>query len=321
MRKPSLVKYRNSNLMARQLTSVILLLVPTLVLNTLRLIVTPLGDMMAVSPKLDLGLHVLTIGIGALLYRNTRIVRDHEWQRSKAVKSAGSHFKAEEKGVWDKNITMDTQLSAEAEINLKGQVGGLVGGNLGSESTEIEDEVEVEMLVDAEHVRRAQARISGDEQFDEGEVHATIGAVRKNSPMDSLLDWIAALRGKDRKIERDEQKSAALSARSQIAPVIAQRPIAPIQPVQSDERRPRPMEMSSMTDSGVEVVTIDENTNQVTAPVVREMTIEQMAFGTPTPPSAPVASQPSFQSQPSCQICGTSNPVGERFCLNCGSNL
>jgi len=307
--------------MARQSTSVILLLTPTLVLNAMRLIVTPLGEMMAISRVLDISLHVVTIGIGIALYRKTRIVRDHEWQRSKAVKSVGGHFKAEESGVWEKDITMDTQLSVEAEANLKGQVSGVIGGNPIGDDQEITEEVEVEMLIDTEHVRRAQARVSGDEQFDDGSVHATIGAVRKNSPMDSLLDWIASLRGRDRKSVRDEQKKAALSARSDVAPVIAQRPIAPIQPIESEEKKLTPMEMSSMTDSGVEVVTIDEETNVISAPVVREMSIEEMAFGVSAPQSATVASQPGFSPQPSCKICGASNPIGERFCSNCGSDI
>jgi len=307
--------------MARQSTSVILLLTPTLVLNAMRLIVTPLGEMMAISRVLDISLHVFTIGIGIALYRKTRIVRDHEWQRSKAVKSVGGHFKAEESGVWEKDITMDTQLSVEAEANLKGQVSGVIGGNPIGDDQEITEEVEVEMLIDTEHVRRAQARVSGDEQFDDGSVHATIGAVRKNSPMDSLLDWIASLRGRDRKSVRDEQKKAALSARSDVAPVIAQRPIAPIQPIESEEKKLTPMEMSSMTDSGVEVVTIDEETNVISAPVVREMSIEEMAFGVSAPQSATVASQPGFSPQPSCKICGASNPIGERFCSNCGSDI
>ncbi|MAS57496.1 MAG: hypothetical protein CMA37_02675, partial [Euryarchaeota archaeon] len=65
--------------MARQLTSLILLFTPALVLNALRFIVTPLGDMMAVSTNLDIGLHVGAFGIGYLLFRRTRVVRDHEW--------------------------------------------------------------------------------------------------------------------------------------------------------------------------------------------------------------------------------------------------
>jgi hypothetical protein len=321
MRKPSLVKYQALGLMARQSTSVILLLTPTLVLNALRLIVTPLGDMMSVSTGLDISLHAVTIAIGVVLYRRTRVLRDHEWRRSKAVKSVGGHFKAEESGVWEKDITMDTQLSAEAEANLKGQVGSFVGGNPIIGDQETADEVEVEMLIDTEHVRRAQDRISGNEQFDDGIIHATLGAVRKNSPMDSLLDWIASFRGRDRKSEREKQKNAALSARSGVAPVIAQRPIAPIQSIESEEKKPTPMEMSSMTDSGVEIVTIDEDTNAISAPVVREMSLEEMAFGVSASQSVTVASQPGFSPQPSCKVCSASNPIGERFCSNCGSDI
>lgn len=307
--------------MARQMTSVILLLTPILVLNALRFLVTPLGEMMSVSPVLDMSLHVVCLGIGIVLFRKTRIVRDHEWQRSRAVKSVGGHFKAEERGVWEKDIHMDTQLSDEAEANLKGQVGGVMGGVSTPGDNEIDSEVEVEMLIDSEHVRRAQARVSGDEQFEGGSANSTIGAVRKNSPMDNFLDWISSLLGRDGKAERDAKKSATLNARSSVSPVIAQRPIAPIQPIESEEKKIVPMEMVSLTDAGAESITIDDETNQVSAPIMRELSIEQMAFGTAAPTGVTTASQSGFSPQPSCKVCGFSNPVGERFCSNCGSDI
>ena len=76
---------------------------------------------------LDIGLHVGAFAVGYMLYRRTRVVRDHEWRRSRAVKSVSGHFKAEDSGVWEKEILMDSQLSAEGEANLKGQVSGAVG--------------------------------------------------------------------------------------------------------------------------------------------------------------------------------------------------
>ena len=307
--------------MARQLTSLVLFFTPALVLNTLRFVVTPLGKMMSVSPTLDICLHIVAFVIGYVLFRRTRIVRDHEWQRSRAVKSVGSHFKAEDSGVWEKDIAMDGQLTAEGEANLEGQVGGAVGGVSAAENSEIETEVEVEMLVDVEHVRRAQARVSGDEQFDDGNVKSTIGAVRKPSPMDTFLDWIASLRGRDRKVERDTKKNATLSARSSESPVIAQRPIAPIQPIESEEKRVVPMEMISVTDSGAESIIIDEETNEVSAPMTREISIEEMAFGTSAPKGVSTPSHAGFAPQPTCKVCSAPNPVGERFCANCGTDL
>ena len=178
--------------MARQFTSLVLLFTPVLVLNALRFIVDPLGDMMSVSLYLDIGLHVGALGVGYFLFRKTRMVRDHEWQRSRAIKSVGNHFKAEDSGVWEKDVVMETQLSPEAQASLSGHVGVAVGGMKTTSETEIETEVEVEMLVDAEHVRKAQARVSGDEQFEDGSVNSTVGAVRKPSPMDTFLDWISS---------------------------------------------------------------------------------------------------------------------------------
>ena len=196
-----------------------------------------------------------------------------------------------------------------------------MGGVSTPGDNEIDSEVEVEMLIDSEHVRRAQARVSGDEQFEGGSANSTIGAVRKNSPMDNFLDWISSLLGRDGKAERDAKKSATLNARSSVSPVIAQRPIAPIQPIESEEKKIVPMEMVSLTDAGAESITIDDETNQVSAPIMRELSIEQMAFGTAAPTGVTTASQSGFSPQPSCKVCGFSNPVGERFCSNCGSDI
>ncbi len=305
--------------MARQLTSLVLLFTPVLVLNALRFIVTPLGEMMAVSFYLDIGLHAGALGIGYLLYRKTRMVRDHEWQRSRAIKSVGSHFKAEDSGVWEKDVAMETQLSPEAQANLTGQVSAAIGGIRTTSETEIETEVEVEMLVDAEHVRKAQARVSGDEQFDGSGVSSTVGSVRKPSPMDRFLDWISSFGGRDRKQEREDQKNAKLLARSQQSPVIAQRPIAPIQPIKSEEKRVVPMEMISVTDAGAESVTIDEDTNEISTPIQRSISIEEMAYGAAK--SNTKTGNSGFAPQPTCKMCSAPNPVGERFCMNCGSEL
>ena len=317
--KPSLMHLIWVDNMARQLTSIVLLITPIFVLNVLRVIVTPLGDMMSVSDYLTIGLNGGAILVGMLLFRKTRVVRDHEWRRGKAIKSVEGHFKAEDRGVWNKELEMDGNLSAEGQANLKGDVGSVVGIGSTLVSNEVNTEVEVEMLIDSEHVRKAQARVSGDEQFD-GEIpDSTIGAVRKNSPMDSFLDWISSLFGKDKKSQRNLQKNQQLVERSKQSPVIAQRPIAPTQPIKSEARRQRAMEIISVTDSGMESVTINEETNEMSTPTIREATIEEMAFGKVREPT--LGQQSGFAPQPTCRVCNNPNPVGERFCSNCGSDL
>jgi len=317
--KPSLIHLNWVVKMARQLTSIVLLITPVFVLNALRIIVTPLGDMMSVSDYLTIGLNGGSILVGIMLFRKTRVVRDHEWRRSKAIKSVEGHFKAEDRGVWNKELEMESGLSAEGQANLKGDVASVVGIGSPLVSNDVDTEVEVEMLIDSEHVRKAQARVSGDEQFDGETPDSTIGAVRKNSPMDSFLDWISSLFGKDKKSQRSRVKNQQLIERSKQSPVIAQRPIAPTQPIKSEARRPRAMEIISVTDSGMESVTINEETNEISVPIIREATIEEMAFGKVKEPI--LGQQTGFAPQPTCRVCNNPNPVGERFCLNCGSDL
>ena len=301
--------------MTRQFTSYVIFFVPVLILNVLRFVVTPLGEMMKISIELDLILHAIALVIGFFLARKARVIRDHEWQRSKAVKSVDSHFKAEDKGVWEKEVHMDPNLSTEAEANMKGQVASVTTRNI-NESVEIDTEVEVEMLIDSEHVLRAQNRISGNEQFDGGTVDVTIGAVRKKSPMDSFLDWINGLFGRDTAAERESKKAASLQMRSEQSPVIAQRPIAPVQPIKA-EHPEHPLVITSITDDG-------EHTDVVSIEDALEMpkdtqSLEEMAYGLPQEETSETA-LPIITGK-NCSSCGSSNEPDSRFCDNCGSNL
>ena len=67
-----------------------------------------------------------------------------------------------------------------------------------------------------------------------------------------------------------------------------------------------PMEMISMTEYGAESVTIDEETNQVSAPVQRGVSIEEMAFGVsstkPNDPNSGFAPKP-LQSLQCSKLC------------------
>ena len=81
------------------------------------------------------------------------------------------------------------------------------------------------------------------------------------------------------------------------------------------------MEMVSVTDTGAESVIIDEETNEVSAPVNRELSIEEMAYGTSSRRGSATRTVAGLASQIICGVCSTPNPVGERFCSNCGSNL
>jgi len=297
--------------MTRQLTSWVLLFVPALILNTLRMVITPLGEMMEISSNLDIGLHIVAFAIGLVLFRKTRTIRDHEWSRTKAVKAVDPHFKAEDQGVWEKDINLDSTLSPEAEDNLKGQVAHL--SKVKDIGKEVDTEVDIAMLTDSEHVLRAQRRVAGDDVFDEGKIDSTIGAVRKKSPMDSLLDWIGKLRGKDKEATRGRAKAAKLEARAIEAPVIAQRPIAPIR-IEEDKKVEKAIE------AGIETIVDSDFKPAEEAPPT--LSIEEMAYGAPiVQKSNQVMAPQSSEAKPACGSCGAQNPAEERYCHNCGMSI
>ena len=91
--------------------------------------------------------------------------------------------------------------------------------------------------------------MSGTATFDDESVDSTIGATRKNSPMDSFLDAVSRLFGRGDAVQRREGKrQAALRAASSAAPVIAQRPVAPLRTV--SRSNDGELKMTTMSDDG-----------------------------------------------------------------------
>jgi hypothetical protein len=246
-------------------------------------------------------------------------------------------YQAEEEGVWQSNAILGTELSAEAQLKLKGQV-----GTINSEAPEMnlgeDDRVDVTMLMDASHIQKANRRMSGDEAFGDQAVDSTIGAVRKKSPMDSLLDSIGGLFGRgDAGEQRRLRKQARLQAASQAAPVTAQRPVAPIR-TQSQSKDDVSLRVTSMSDDGGIDATVNATGEVVSStgmtpeaakvyawdqptPSSNEGSIEAMAMlSTPIRNAAPIVQQ-SVAQAPTCKGCKNAVPAGERFCPHCGLDL
>ena len=79
------------------------------------------------------------------------------------------------------------------------------------------------------------------------------------------------------------------------------------------------MEIQSFTDSGMETISLENKEIEV---VPKQPTMEELAYGAPQVNSSNnIASAPGFQPMPTCRVCNSPNPIGERFCSNCGSNL
>ena len=286
---------------------------PILVFGCLQIIVTPLGDILALSWMYLLVWYGLSVLIGYLLLRRTRVTKDHEYRRSEIMKKMKHVYDAEAKGVWDRETTLqgDVQLNT---TNLNAKI-----GSFGREAPELELDQDVksdvQMLTEQGFVQKATRRMSGDGAEDVDSVDSTVGSVRKKSWMDGIIDNIFNLFGRDKEAEREQERLRRLRANADQTPVIAQRPIAPIKESITPEASTNDtLTMTSMSDDGGIISSTLQEPKPV--PVQRKKSIEDLAMLGGSRPSQSFA-----PTSGGCPSCGSSNPPSERYCQSCGMSL
>tara|TARA_B110000858_G_scaffold119433_1_gene136423 strand:- start:506 stop:1585 length:1080 start_codon:yes stop_codon:yes gene_type:complete len=321
---------------ARPVTSLAMIVLPTIILAFVHITVIPLKEMFAIEPMLMYAWYAMGVIIGIIMWRKTRIVKDHEFRRSEVMKGMKDVYAAEEAGVWSQNASLDSEISAEGEARLKGQVSAIDGEGPEME-LDLDHKVNVDLLMESKNIQKASMRATGKGSLDSEELDSTIGAVRKTGSMDKLLDLLGGLFSrKDARQSRSEYRNAQLLAASRANPVVAQRPVAPIQ--QKKDTKREEIKMTTMTDDGGHETFVDTegtvtsqnanlsetekvyawdkelNTNQS-----NEDSLESMAMlgGSPTTAAPQMASVAGVK----CGSCGVAVSGAERFCEGCGSSL
>ena len=315
---------------------------PFLLMGVIHLTVTPLKKMFEMEPMLMYGWYAISFVLSVLLFRKTRTVRDYEFHRSQTMKSMKKVYQAEEAGVWQTDVQLDSSLGPEGEKALLQQV-----SSIDKESPELElgedEKVEVDLLLESERIRKANRRMTGDETFDDEFVDSTIGATRKKSPMDSFLDVISRMFGRvNVQQRREEKRQDALRAVASESPVTAQRPVAPMRSITASDNSE--LTLTSMTDDGgMESVMSEAGTPLAVTSQVQPLTqphsqmdktydwdsIKPTGESTESIESMAMLSIPQFEtSQPTevivsptgtlCRGCNATIPQSEPFCLQCG---
>jgi hypothetical protein len=297
----------------RQSTSFGLFVLPILVFGCLQIIVTPLGDILALSWMYVVVWYGLSVLIGYLLLRRTRVTKDHEYRRSEIMKKMKHVYDAEAKGVWERETTLQDDVKLNT-TNLNAKI-----GSFGREAPELELDQDVksdvQMLTEQGFVQKATRRMSGDSAEDVDSVDSTVGSVRKKSWMDGIIDSIFNLFGRDKEAEREQQHQRRLRANADQTPVIAQRPIAPIKESITPEGSTNDaLTMTSMSDEGGIISSTLQEPKPVSVP--RKESIEDLAMLGGSRPS-----QSFTPTSGECPSCGSSNPPSERYCQSCGMSL
>ena len=305
---------------ARRQTSRGLTVLPLLLMSATHLSIPPLRGMFELEPRLMYAWYSTAAVLGIILFRKSRVVKDHEYNRAKAMKKIKHVYEAEQRGVWDTNVELNSTMDAATKAGLNQSVAAFSSE---APEMELEDEerVEVSMLTESQHVRKASARVSGEASFDDEVITGTIGATRKTGLMDQILDAVSGIFGRDSRAIREEKRQARLKASASSAPVVAQRPIAPLRLTKSNDDTE--IDMTSMSDSGgVKTIISSSGQERGASSMGMEKTLpseslESMAMMGQAP-------SPSNRIQTSGPVCsGCKSPVtpNERFCPHCGLDL
>ncbi len=307
----------------RSFTSRGLALLPLLIMGACHFSIPPLRAMFELEPRIMYGWYVFSLLLGLIVFRKTRVVKDFEYNRVKAMKKIKHVYEAEERGVWNTQVELDSTMDNVTKAGLSQPV-----SNLSKEAPEMQvpedNQIEVSMLNEARHIVKANARVSGQNSFDDEQITGTIGAVRKPTPMDRIFDFISSLFGRDARAEREEQRRNRLAAAAASSPVTAQRPVAPLRI--EGPRDDVEVNMTSYSDSGgvktvinssgKELKNSSEPTTQAQIKSPSESYESMAMLGTTV-----VQSRPATTSGLVCRGCNSSVTAGERFCANCGLDL
>ena len=306
----------------RKSTALGLFLLPLFVMASIQVVVEPLGDILALSWIYFVIWYGLGALIGFILFKRTQVTKDHEYRRFEVMKKMKNVYEAESKGVWEK----DVQLSSDVTLD-KDKLNSTIG-TFDREAPELQvkedEDSEVRFLAEQGFVQKASNRLSGKSNFDGEEINSTVGSIRKKSWMDGVIDSIYGLFGKDVEGVREQKRMQRLHSNAQQSPVVAQRPVAPIQKVkESSETKSNNLDtMTSMSDDGGIISTTEQTVKQIPdVPIVPSQSIESMAMLGTVQSQTPPPQMPASGTTSNCPECGFNNPPGERYCQSCGTAL
>ena len=135
-----------------------LLLTPTLCIVALRYGLSTINEVISNDIILELSIHSIALIIGIVMFSRYRVIEDHEYHRSAAIKRLTKSYSQEDKGLWEKSEVAIKKLEEQASEKIKGRKGALIQakmsgtvGSLNAESNEIEVDEGQEIEVITHH--------------------------------------------------------------------------------------------------------------------------------------------------------------------------
>ena len=102
---------------------VALLAAPTLCVLAIRFSITALENVLKEDLVALVVIHGLAILLGLVMFMRYRVVEDHEYHRSSAIKSLSKMYQMEDRGLWSKGDSALERLEMQARAPTKGRAG------------------------------------------------------------------------------------------------------------------------------------------------------------------------------------------------------
>jgi len=132
-----------------------LLLTPTLCIVALRYGLPAINEVISNDIIIEGSIHIFAIIIGIIMFSRYRVIEDHEYHRSAAIKRLRKSYTQEDKGLWEKSDDAIKKLEDQASEQVKGRKGALIQakmsgtiGSLNAESLEkeVDEDKEIEVV-------------------------------------------------------------------------------------------------------------------------------------------------------------------------------
>ena len=276
-----------------------LLLAPTLCVVALRfglpnIEVLLKGDLLAQAI-----IHGFAIILGIIMYLRYRVVEDHEYHRSSAIKGLSNMYRLEDKGLWSRGDAALEKLEAQARTKPRGRAGirfkQRMGGSisdLNKEGTELELNIEdsrMDIEVDVQG-RATPNEINSAESEDSSKLTGTLGVSAEASAQRRLAKELAR---REKQAAREEKRAIKQAAKEAKAAAKAEK--AAVKAAAKAEKAAA----KSAANPPSNQTNWDEEDKQRLPPIPSSIA----------------------QSVISCQECGAVNNSGTAYCSSCGAFL
>ena len=100
-----------------------LLLAPTICVVALRFGLPNIEELLKQDLIAQAIIHTIAVILGIIMYLKYRVVEDHEYHRSSAIKGLSSMYRLEDKGLWSRGDSALEKLESQARSEPRGRAG------------------------------------------------------------------------------------------------------------------------------------------------------------------------------------------------------